>query len=69
VINLLSTLKCRFGCAGGVAVIVELEKGCVCWPDQIQALCPQHWTTLEPLGECRVIFDWQPADAGEAKQP
>lgn len=69
-INELATLKCRYGCEGGVFVIVEVEDGCACWPDKIQALCHQHWVSLEPVGKCRVIFDWMPApqsDAGSGK--
>jgi hypothetical protein len=54
----LSTLRCRYGCKDGVFVIVETFNGCACLPDRIQALCHHHWIRLEPLGDCRVVYDW-----------
>jgi hypothetical protein len=34
-------LKCRFGCDDPIG-IYHAPEGCICWPDKIQALCPQH---------------------------
>jgi hypothetical protein len=37
------TLPCRFGCEDEPAVaLVRLDRGCVVYPDHIQALCTQH---------------------------
>jgi hypothetical protein len=54
-INELASLKCRF-CGDPVAVIVEFEAGCACYPDRLQALCMQHWINAESVQDCRVVY-------------
>lgn len=45
----LAELRCRFGCEGPVG-IYHVPRGCVCWDDPVQALCPQHVVTAESAG-------------------
>jgi hypothetical protein len=67
-LKLLHAPMCRFGC-GPAAFIVEFsDKGCVCFPDKIQALCPQHWQTAEPIGgDARVIAEFANSTEGIPK--
>ena len=45
----LENLPCRFGCHEPAVGLFWLPRGCVCYPDQIQALCAQHAISAEPL--------------------
>ena len=50
-------LQCRFATPyhnPPVAGIYHVPRGCICWPDPIQALCMQHFITAESAGpiEC-----------------
>lgn len=47
--------ECRFG-GHPASVRVELEAGCVCFPDdKEQFLCEHHWWKMEPLGDVKVV--------------
>ena len=35
-------LLCRFDEHAPATHLVEYSRGCVCWPDRLQALCAQH---------------------------
>lgn len=53
-------LECRFsekGCPSPAEVVVSCPKGCICWSDPVQALCAQHWITLESEGPVEVLAD------------
>lgn len=46
-------IPCRFaevGCQSPATAIYHVPKGCVCWPDPVQALCDQHQNTIESVG-------------------
>lgn len=48
--------RCRFGDDLPVVGVYELERGCVCYPDdRRQALCAQHAFNAEPLGWMRLV--------------
>lgn len=66
-LRLLHPPQCRFGC-GPAAIIVEFngDDGCVCYPDKLQALCPQHWQTCEPKSDCYVVADFTQNWGGNA---
>jgi hypothetical protein len=50
--------QCRFG-DGPATVRVELEHGCVCYPDdREQSLCEHHWYKMEPLGDATVVEEY-----------
>jgi hypothetical protein len=56
-VDKLSSLHCRFGCIEPPVALVEFQEGgCICYPDQIQALCMQHLITTEPMKGARVIL-------------
>lgn len=44
----ITDIPCRFGC-DGPTTLFWFPRGCVCYPDQVQALCKQHEITAEPL--------------------
>lgn len=52
-------LRCRFGCENPVG-IYWVPKGCVCWPDQVQALCMQHFVKCESEGPVRLLLELSP---------
>ena len=52
----LREVRCRFGCVDA-AVIVHVPEGCVCWQDQIQALCLQHYTKVQSCGPVNILMD------------
>ena len=46
-------LQCRFASPTHNAPVIgiyHVPKGCICWPDPIQALCMQHFVTAESAG-------------------
>lgn len=51
-----SKLRCRFGCEGPVGVY-HVPAGCICWPDPVQALCPQHIINAESDGPITLLLD------------
>lgn len=51
-------IPCRFaevGCQSPATAIYHVPKGCVCWPDPVQALCDQHQVTIESEGSATRI--------------
>lgn len=52
----LHAIKCRFGCSHRVVGLYWMPKGCVCWPDQVQALCAQHAVSAEPIGDMTLMY-------------
>lgn len=52
----LREVKCRFGC-DDAAIIVHAPEGCVCWKDPVQALCMQHFTSIQSCGPVVIIMD------------
>jgi hypothetical protein len=54
----LAGLKCRFGCDSPVIGIFHAPKGCVCWDDPVQALCAQHFETMQSSGPITYIVDF-----------
>ena len=50
-------IPCRFGCRSPAVGIYYMPRGCICWPDPIQALCMQHFVTAESVGPVTLILD------------
>lgn len=48
-------LRCRFNHDAAVVGLFFMPKGCVCWPDPVQALCRQHLIKAESTGSIEVI--------------
>lgn len=55
----LSDLKCRFGCDAPPVGVFHLAKGCVCFPDRIQALCEHHLNKSTDFGGLETIVDFR----------
>lgn len=43
----LAAIKCRYGCDSPVVGLFSTPEGCLCWPDQMQALCAQHASKID----------------------
>jgi hypothetical protein len=52
---ILDNVPCRFGCREPAVAIVHYPKGCICWPDPVQALCLSHAIKGLQNNEGRVI--------------
>jgi hypothetical protein len=50
-------IRCRFGDHAPAVGIYWVPKGCICWPDPVQALCMQHFLTAESTGDIIRIVD------------
>jgi hypothetical protein len=62
--EVVNNLKCRHGCDEGIVGIFYFPNGCLCFPDQIQALCRQHMeraasnVTHGPMMRLLSFGDW-----------
>jgi len=43
------------GCRSPAAFLVLVPEGCICFEDTVQAVCHQHFETLETTGSLDVI--------------
>lgn len=51
-----SLVRCRFNGHAQAVALVAVSRGCACYPDdRLQALCPQHIVSSEPLGSFQVV--------------
>src|SRR3954464_9927239 len=51
-----SLVRCRFNGHAQAVALVAVSRGCACYPDdRLQALCPQHIGSSEPLGSFLVV--------------
>jgi hypothetical protein len=56
----LKQLKCRFGCSNPAVGVFHTPMGCVCFTDEIQALCAQHAEKVQSTGPITCILDFYP---------
>lgn len=54
--NPKTPFDCIFG-DGPAVTILEMNRGCVTMPNQLQTLCPQHTISANPLDECIYVVD------------
>ena len=55
---LMPKVPCRFaegGCQSPARAVYYVPQGCWCWPDPVQALCPQHALSVESTGPIELI--------------
>ena len=48
-------IMCRFDGHAPAWAVYHMPKGCVCWPDPVQALCHQHAIKAESAGPIALV--------------
>lgn len=52
-------IPCRFGCTEAAVGLFFLSHGCICYKDEVQALCVQHALRSTPYGSFQMIARWE----------
>lgn len=47
-------------CTAAPIARVHLSHGCQAWDDRDQDLCPQHLRSVEPVGDMRIVAEYDP---------
>lgn len=63
-----SHVRCIHGCADAV-MVVYVPRGCNCRSEPIQAVCEQHWNTMDSNGPIQVIAYLATPDGRFAQPP